>query len=324
MERYRMIFKQCKLYAKDIKLREGLWIRVFLDFVVSFFRYKFNIEDYFTIGNGFTLSNYCKSRFFTCRRSIELTNKVNNPKYIHLLENKVEALSLFKDLVSRDWLYTPRASFSDFKNFVSNTPVFISKPVCGSCGKGIELHSTVGFSDESLKELYDYLFEGDMLLEECLKAHEDIYFGTTALSTFRIYTMIDKNGVVQVLKAKYRVGTGDAITDTAKGCIAYPISIKYGIIEGPGINEVLNSNYYFYHPGSDKLVVGLKIPMWESVLDVVIKAAKRIPQVRFIGWDIAVTNNSVEIIEGNHNPYHGTFEIMGTERLWWPKIKSMI
>lgn len=68
----------------------------------------------------------------------------------------------------------------------------------------------------------------------------------------------------------------------------------------------------------------MKIPMWDKVLETVTNAAKLIPQVRFIGWDIAITNSGVEIIEGNHNPYHGTSEIMGPERLWWPKIKSMI
>ena len=136
--------------------------------------------------------------------------------------------------------------------------------------------------------------------------------------------MIDKNGDVHILKAKYRVGVGDAITDTSEGCIAYPISIEHGCIEGPGINEVLNSKIYFYHPGCEKLVVGLRIPMWKRVLEIVTSAAKMIPQIRYIGWDIAITNNGVEIIEGNHNPYHGTFEIMGIERQWWPKIKSLI
>ena len=71
-------------------------------------------------------------------------------------------------------------------------------------------------------------------------------------------------------------------------------------------------------------MVGMRIPMWDKVLEVVTKAAKRIPQIRYVGWDIAITNSSIEIIEGNHNPYHGTFEIMGTERLWWPKLKALI
>lgn len=316
--------KTCKRYAHDIQLKKYGWINVFTDFVISYLLYKFNTEDYFVIGNGYTLSKYEKKRFFTCRRAVWLAYKVNDSQYNHYLENKAEALSLFKDLISRQWLYTPKSSFSEFMDFVKRTPIFIAKPVGGMCGIGIEKYYANKMSELELKSLYNHLVAEDMLIEECLKAHDDIFLGTTALSTFRIYTMIDNKGAVHVLKAKYRVGTGNAITDTADGCIAYPISIKDGIIEGPGINEVLNSNYYYYHPGCDKLVVGMRIPMWNRVLEVVTEAAKMIPQVRYIGWDIAITNNSVEIIEGNHNPYHGTFEIMGVERLWWPKIKAMI
>ncbi len=316
--------KKIKPYVRDINLGKGAWVNVFIDYVFSFLCYGFSIEDYFIIGNGYTLSKYEKQRYFTLKRAVGLQKKVNNPKYIHLLENKAEALELFKDLVQRNWLYAPKSAFEEYVAFCKHTPVFIAKPVGGQCGRGIEKHSVSEASEKDLKTLYEHFVAEDMLLEECLKAHDDIYFGTKALSTFRVYTMMDGKGDVHVLKAKYRVGTGEAITDTADGCIAYPISIENGVIEGPGINEVLNTSYYYYHPGCNKLAVGLKIPMWNRVLEVVTKAAQLIPQVRYIGWDIAITNNSVEIIEGNHNPYHGTFEIMGTERLWWPKIKGLI
>ena len=311
-------------YTQDIQLKKYKWVLVAIDYIISHFLYKFSAEDYFIIGNGYTLSRYAKKRFFTMKKVIYLQNTVNKPEYIHFLENKAEALSYFKDLVSRNWLYTPKSSFDDFKVFVKNTPVFIAKPVGGVCGKGIEKYSTGEKSEDELKSLYNHLVSDDMLIEECIKAHDDIYLGTTALSTFRIYTMIDQKGDVHILKAKYRVGTGDAITDTADGCVAYPISIEHGVIEGPGINEVLHSKNYFYHPGCEKLVVGMKIPKWDKVLEVVTKAAKMIPQIRFIGWDIAITNDTVELLEGNHNAYHGTFEIMGIERLWWPRINALI
>ncbi len=316
--------KDIKQYTHDIQLKKHLWIWVAIDYTISHFLYKFTAEDYFIIGNGYTLSRYAKKRFFTMKRVIYLQDTVNNSEYIHFLENKADALNLFKDFVSRNWLYTPNSSFDDFIAFVKNTPVFIAKPVEGVCGKGIEKYSLIDTNIGDLQIIYNQFVMGGALLEECLRAHDDIYLGTKALSTFRIYTMIDHKGEVHVLKAKYRAGTGDAIIDTAEGCIAYPISIKYGVVEGPGINEVLNSKQYFYHPGCDKLVVGMKIPMWDRVIEVVTKAAKMIPQLRYIGWDIAITNNSVEILEGNHNAWHGTFEIMGNERLWWPKIKSLI
>lgn len=316
--------RKSKQYAQDIGLGKGEWVKVLLDFIFSRIFYKFSVLDYFVIGNGYTLSRYEKKRFFTDKRASWVRRRVNNPEYFHFVTNKVDALEFFNDFVSRRWLFAPKASFSEFMDFVNKSPVFIAKPEDGSDGIGIEKHSTSGVSEEDLKTLYDYLVSNGLLLEECLKAHDDIYLGTKALSTFRIYTMIDGKGDVHVLKAKYRVGTGDAITDTAEGCVAYPISIEYGVIEGPGINEVLNSKNYFYHPGCDKLVVGMKIPMWDRVLEVVTEAAKKIPQIRYIGWDIAVTNDGVEMIECNRAPYTGTFEIMGIERLWWPKIKALI
>lgn len=320
----KFLAEKSKRYAQDIGLGKGEWVKVLIDFVISRICYKFSVQDYFVIGNGYTLSRYEKKRFFTDKRAYWVRQKVNNPSYIHFLYNKVEALELFNDFVSRRWLYAPKSSFSEFVDFVNKTPAFIAKPVDKYEGEGIEKHSTSGVSEEDLKTLYDYLVSNGMLLEECLKAHDDIYLGTKSLNTFRLYTMIDGKGDVHILKAKYRAGTGDAITDTAEGCIAYPISIEHGVIEGPGINEVLNSKNYFYHPGCDKLVVGMKIPMWDRVLEVVTEAAKKIPQIRYIGWDIAITNEGVEIIEGNHAPYTGTFEIMGIERLWWPKIKTLI
>lgn len=325
MSKIKRGLKNSKPYARIIGLGKGGWVKVFADFVISHVCYGFSTEDYFLRGNGYTLSNYEKKRFYTLKKAFWLQNKVNDPKYIHFLENKAETLSLLKDLVSRNWLYTPKSSISDFMDFVKKTPVFIAKPVGGMCGKGIEKHSTKDASEEDLITLYNHLVADDMLLEECLKAHDDIYLGTTALSTFRIFTMIDGKGNVHVLKAKYRAGTGNAITDATDGCcVHYPISIKYGVVEGPGINEAIGRNDYYYHPGCDKLVVGMRIPMWDQVVEVVTKAAKMIPQMRYVGWDIAITNNSVEIIEGNHNPHHGTFEMMGIDRLWWPKLKALV
>lgn len=318
--------KSCKSYAQDIGLGKGGWIKVFADFAISNLCYGFSTEDYFEIGDGYKLSKYEKKRYYTFKRTKEFQKIVNDPKYTYLLDNKAEALNLFKDLVKRAWLYTPKSSYSEFSDFVNKVPVFIAKPVRGQEGKGIEKHSTSGTSEEDLKTLYNHLVAKDMLLEECIYAHDDIYLGTTALSTFRIFTMVDGKGDVHVLKAKYRVGIGDAITDATDGlCIHYPISVKHGVVEGPGISiDEVNGDCYFYHPGCDKLVVGMKIPMWDQVLEVVVKAAKRIPQVRYIGWDIAITNNSIEIIEGNHNPWHCSFEMMGIDRLWWPKVKELI
>lgn len=154
------LIKNIKTYANDIRLGKWGWIKVLFDAAVSYLVYGFNNEDYFVIGNGYTLSKYEKKRWFTCKRAVWLQNKVNNPEYIHLLENKAEALNLFKDLVSRNWLYAPQASFEEFIKFTKETPVFIAKPVDGMCGKGIEKYSMNENDTNDLEVLYNQFIMG--------------------------------------------------------------------------------------------------------------------------------------------------------------------
>ena len=41
------------------------------------------------------------------------------------------------------------------------------------------------------------------------------------------------------------------------------------------------------------------------------RAALVIPEVRLVGWDVAITSNGVQIIEGNHNPGIQMLEYVG-------------
>ena len=59
-------------------------------------------------------------------------------------------------------------------------------------------------------------------------------------------------------------------------------------------------------------MLGFQIPNWNKAIETVIKAAEKIPQCRFIGWDVAFTDKGVELIEGNHNPGLFTLESLGT------------
>lgn len=48
-----------------------------------------------------------------------------------------------------------------------------------------------------------------------------------------------------------------------------------------------------------------------------------LPQCRFIGWDIAITDDGIELIEGNHNPDYELMEFFGTHG-WYAKTKEWI
>jgi hypothetical protein len=70
-------------------------------------------------------------------------------------------------------------------------------------------------------------------------------------------------------------------------------------------------------------MLGCQIPNWEKVISGVKDAAKSFPQCRFIGWDVAIIENGIELIEGNHNPDYELIEFVGTKG-WYGKIKQFI
>lgn len=58
-------------------------------------------------------------------------------------------------------------------------------------------------------------------------------------------------------------------------------------------------------------MIGKVIPYWDKIIEMIKRAALVIPEVRLVGWDVAITSNGVQIIEGNHNPGIQMLEYVG-------------
>jgi len=107
------------------------------------------------------------------------------------------------------------------------------------------------------------------------------------------------------------VGIGKSIVDNfSAGGALYNIDINTGYIDNKGIGH--DYNKYIFHPDTNICMLGFQIPNWDNVIKNVCQAAGMIPNCRFIGWDVAVTCNGIELIEGNHNPGLFSMESLGT------------
>ena len=63
--------------------------------------------------------------------------------------------------------------------------------------------------------------------------------------------------------------------------------------------------YYPAHPDSGVIFTGYEIPFFHDALTLVMKAAQEIPEIRYIGWDIAISANGPVVIEANGAPGFG-------------------
>lgn len=101
----------------------------------------------------------------------------------------------------------------------------------------------------------------------------------------------------------------------------YEVDLKTGIVCTCGQSKNNSKNYI--HPGTDMIMLGYRIPNWDMVIEESQCAAECLPQIRIIGWDVAITETGIELIEGNHNPDYELFEFLGSTG-YYQKIKEIL
>lgn len=80
-----------------------------------------------------------------------------------------------------------------------------------------------------------------------------------------------------------------------------------GVITTPAANY--DGMVFENHPNTGVKIVGFQIPNFDAVKEVASTAARLIPEIRYVGWDIAVTEDSAQLIEGNEYPGHLLMQI---------------
>lgn len=286
------------------------------DCIYALIRHGCLVKQYY-YGGFYKQKEYIRKRAMTQRRLEKIISTYNDNNYIHLLENKNEFNTFFDEYVHRKWLYSNDMKKSDFMKLIENTDSIIIKPMNSQEGFGIQKLST---KEIDYTNLFDSLKTDKYMIEETVVQDNAMNFGNASLNTIRIITFVGNDDKVHIIRAGLRVGIGDSIVDNfTQGGVLYNIDVSTGIIIHPGISHT--SDDIIYHPGTDIKMLGLGIPKWDEVVLTVQKAASQIPQVRFIGWDIAITSSDIELIEGNHNPGLFTMESLGSPGSFYDIMK---
>ena len=115
----------------------------------------------------------------------------------------------------------------------------------------------------------------------------------------RFQAEIGRGGRVRLIGACLKCGGQGAATDNFHtGGIAYPLELASGRVSGPGRNNT-DLGDYTRHPASGAYLPGFQVPFWPALTACVYRAMDRVPGMGYVGWDIAVTPDGPELIEGN-------------------------
>lgn len=205
-------------------------------------------------------------------------------------------------------------SLDSIKSVLNNFDLIL-KPRTGAKGKGIlllqrkfneELYLINGsfISWDSLlallSRLDNYLIQRRFEQEGFSK---DYYPKT--LNTLRVATMIDpENNHPFIAYALHRFGSSiSGYTDNSnQGGISAEIDIESGIM---GTGKTVSSGKtieYIKHPDSNIRIYETKVPFWNECKNGLLKIATNFMDLKYVGWDVVLSNDQFFILEGNNGP----------------------
>jgi len=150
-------------------------------------------------------------------------------------------------------------------------------------------------------------FTRALIVQPKMVNHQTIRNITQArgLSTVRIVT-VRKGSEIKVIGSCLRIIVGDSETDNfthgSSGNLVGAIDSDTGELIGvrgslsrtwPKMTDVLA------HPRTGKTIVGVRLPYWQEVVDLVTAAHHSIDSLYTVGWDVAITDNGPVIVEAN-------------------------
>ena len=286
-----------------LKKRSGksrLWLLI--DMLKCAVKYNAGYMDY-KIAQMYKLNDEQRKTVITRGISNEIVRRMNPKEYWHFFDDKAQFNELFKEFIPRKWILTNEDTDTDeLYALCRNSTQLIWKPLEGSSGQGIKKYTPEDWKDGPEAFLAKMNADGKGILEEMVIQHPKMSsLCPTSVNTCRIATLLGdkKQGIVY---AFLRIGNGKVMDNVDCGGMAARIDLDTGRLLTVGADK--QGNTFIKHPITNTSIIGFTIPYWEEAKAMCLKAAEKVPEMRFIAWDVAITENGPTFIEGNSFPSH--------------------
>lgn len=299
--------------------RAPLWW-VVLDMAWCSVRYETTFENYsewdFRILRGRERKTY-----MTDPKSFHLSRKLNDNAKRGIFDDKLQFAARFGDELGREWFDVSTGTVAELGDFLNRFDRVITKNPGGVGGNGITVRDTADITDvAALRE--ELLSSGQTLVEELLVQHPEmarLYPGS--VNSLRMVTYLDPDGEVHLLAGVLKIGNGGFIDNFSNGGM-YTMLDEAGRALHAASDE--EGHPFAVHPVTGERIEGYQVPLYGEILQLVDRLARRVPELPYIGWDIAITPERPVVIEGNHNT--GVFQskpsVSGIRRGLLPRYRA--
>jgi len=296
---YKAMWKTTQL-LKERSGKSRLWLLA--DMFRCAVKYNAGYVDY-KIAQMYRLNDAQRKTVITRGISNNIVRRMNPKDSWHFFDDKAQFNTLFAEQVKRDWLaIDEKSQVNDLAKFLEGKTEAIGKPLEGSSGVGIQKYNENDWAEGADAFLSKLKADGIGILEEIVKQHPQMAsLCATSVNTVRIATLLGdkKQGIVY---AFLRIGNGKVMDNVDCGGMAARVDLDSGKLLTVGADK--QGNTFTHHPKTGTPIVGFQVPYWEEAKAMCMEAALKVPQMRFIAWDVAITADGPRFIEGNSFPSH--------------------
>lgn len=281
-------------------------IFIILDMIKSGFKFSAGYADYLLF-EFYRLSDEEKATYITRGVNDNYIKAFNNRNFWHLIEDKTSFNKKYNPYLGRKWCDISYSDYDDYIAFISSGKFDIfAKPIDGTCGHGIDYIKREDIVD--FQKFYDRCkSRGQFLLEERLvQADEMMELYPNSVNTVRFVTMLAKNKV-NFMFTCIRIGNSNFVDNLNSGGMSALVDRESGVISHNASDK--DGIIYEYHPQSKTKIKGFRLPMYEQAMALVRKSALEMPELGYVGWDVAFTNKGPVLIEANHYPGHDIYQL---------------
>ena len=257
--------------------------------------------------------------------------KQNNPDYISILDNK----HLFELFFSQYHLRLVKSiayntnslffkqnnifqinSVEEFTHFL--TPlikeesfagsIFIKKKEASCGGKGVFKISYNELESDKMKleNIFNEVIKSGFVFQDLVIQHEELNkLNPFCINTIRIDTYTNRQKISKILSSFIRLGINKSFVDNvSSGGVFVGINLSDGTLHSEAFSDFTHGKgkLLTIHPETNCKFEGFQIPFFQEAKKLAIDAAQHVPQLKVIGWDIAIQPDGPVLIEGNDTP----------------------
>ena len=329
MSRIGSFVREIKKHYKDFVFlykREGVpAIRRFKDYLPLRREKKLKIEEFIDYGDALKNEEF-RNSFLSRLESNEYLSVLNPNRYAALARDKyLTHLLLETNDIPAPELYTyynPEKRDADFITVLHDlqskrvSSCVVKPAVDGAHGKGVFVCKGIKYESDdciliksnderiSLRSFCEqnksssWLFESRVV--QCTQVGD---INPSSANTLRLMTALYPDGSVKVFAAFMKFGRAGSDIDNAGS--GGNIDCAFDVNSGTCYNTVQFNSFSDMikcdrHPDSGIQINGMRIENWDEIKRKICDYQSRIPELKAIGWDVALTDDGPVIIEINN------------------------